>query len=321
ARLHAGKCSPDEAEQAARAALPLLEALGDDEGLVHVWQALGLVANMHSRFESWADAIEQALLHARRSSQRIAGSFILSVPLAMGPTPASVALAKLDSFVADEEHPGDIELRSLLLAMLGRVEEGWEAGLRADAQLRELGLLGGPIWLGELAMIDGDDEKAARYLREGCDEMEQRGATAQLSTYVAILARVLCFLGDPDEAERLARKGRELGDPEDVWTQALWRQAQALVHSARGEHDEAVRLVEEALGWWSRTDSLPREGEAHCDHARVLEAAGRRDEALAAWQAALDCYERKEILPLAQRVRERIAELSPGEELRSSPGN
>jgi tetratricopeptide (TPR) repeat protein len=121
------------------------------------------------------------------------------------------------------------------------------------------------------------------------------------------------MLGHVDEAEQLAQKGRELGDPEDVWTQALWRQAQALVHSARGEHDEAVRLAREALDWWSRTDSLLRWGEAHCDLARVLEAAGRRDEAIAAWRDALDCYERKEVVPLAAHVRERLAALEPAE--------
>jgi tetratricopeptide (TPR) repeat protein len=141
--------------------------------------------------------------------------------------------------------------------------------------------------------------------------MERRGTTAVLSSYAPLLGRVVCALGDPDEAEQLAQRGRELGDAEDVWTQALWRQAQALVHSARGQHDEAVALLEEALGWWARTDSLPRQGEAYCDFAEVLEAAGRRDEAVAAWRAALDCYDRKKVIPAAARVRERLAALEP----------
>jgi tetratricopeptide (TPR) repeat protein len=141
--------------------------------------------------------------------------------------------------------------------------------------------------------------------------MEKRGTTAVLSSYAPLLGRVVCALGRPDEAEQLAQQGRELGDPEDMWTQALWRQVHGLVHSARGQHDEAVRLVEEALDWWSRTDSLLRHGEGYCDFAQVLEAAGRRGEAIAAWQAALDCYERKQVLPLADRVREQLAALEP----------
>jgi hypothetical protein len=41
----------------------------------------------------------------------------------------------------------------------------------------------------------------------------------------------------------------------------------------------------------------------------VLEAAGRRDEAVGAWREALDRYERKGIVPLVARVRERLASL------------
>jgi class 3 adenylate cyclase/tetratricopeptide (TPR) repeat protein len=308
-RLHAGECSPDELEELARAALPLLDARGDDDGLSHIWQALGWVANMHSWQEGWAEAIEQALVHARRAGFPIVGSWALSVPLTFGPKPADEALAKLDSFIADQPHPADLQVRAVLLAMLGRIEEAWAVGIPANERARELGIESGPTFLSEVALIAGDRQAAAEYLRASCAEMEERGSTAVLSTYAPQLGRILCALGDPDEAEQLAQKGRELGDPEDVWTQALWRQAQALVHSARGEHAEAVRLVGEAVDWWSRTDSLLRQGDAYCDLGEVLEAAGRRDEAIEAWRNALDRYQRKQVIPLARHVRERLAAL------------
>ena len=311
ARLTTGQCSADELERLAGAALPLLEALGDDDGLAHVWQALGWVANMHSRLEGWADAIEQALLHARRAGHPIVGSWALSVPLAMGPKPAGEALAKLDDFIGDQPHAADLLLRGVLLAMLGTLAEAWAVAVPADEKARELGLRQGGIWLSEIALIAGDRQAASDYLRSGCEELEQRGARGQLSTYTAQLGRVLAALDRPDEAEQLAQKGRELGDPEDVWTQALSRQAQALVHSARGQHAEAVGIAEEAVDWWSRTDSLLRQGDAHGDLAEVLEAAGRRNEAIEAWREALDRYERKQVLPLAARVRERLASLEP----------
>ena len=57
---------------------------------------------------------------------------------------------------------------------------------------------------------------------------------------------------------------------------------------------------------WAGADSL-----TYCVLAAVLEAAGRREEAGAAWQKALDRYERKEIVPLARRVRSRLAALLP----------
>jgi hypothetical protein len=43
----------------------------------------------------------------------------------------------------------------------------------------------------------------------------------------------------------------------------------------------------------------------------VLEAAGRREEAVAAWRGALDRYERKGIIPHVARVREHLAALEP----------
>jgi hypothetical protein len=38
----------------------------------------------------------------------------------------------------------------------------------------------------------------------------------------------------------------------------------------------------------------------------VLEAAGRRDDATDAYRNALECYERKRIVPLVRQVRERL---------------
>ena len=71
------------------------------------------------------------------------------------------------------------------------------------------------------------------------------------------------------------------------------------------------RLAREALPHVQKTDSLQFQGDAYRDLGEVLEAAGRRDEAIATWQEALDRYERKGIVPLARRVRERLATLEP----------
>ncbi|HKN63635.1 MAG TPA: hypothetical protein VJV76_04815 [Gaiellaceae bacterium] len=43
----------------------------------------------------------------------------------------------------------------------------------------------------------------------------------------------------------------------------------------------------------------------------MLEAAGCRDEAVAARHEALERYERKGVVPLARRVRERLVALEP----------
>ena len=318
ARFRTGQCSADELERRARDALPLLEAAGDDDGLAHVWYAFAHVANMRQRYEDWAHAAETARRLARVAGHPVLGWFtvMLAVPLAHGPRPASEALATLDAVLADHPYPGGLLVRALLLAMLDRIEEAWAVALPAEERLRELGLSTRRGALGEIALIAGDYQAAAGHLRNACHALEAIGSLNELSTYAPLLGFALCELGDYDEAERLAQQGRELGDPDDVMTQRIWRQTLALVHAARGRHAEAERLAREAVDYSLRSDSPAQQGDALCGLAEVLEAAGRRDDAIAAWREALNRYERKGIIPLARRVRERLAALQTTEQER-----
>ena len=310
-RIWAGRGSTDEVEEIARAALPLLEAAGDDVGLVHVWSALGVVANVRSQYADWAEAGEQAMAYVRRTGHPNPNMFGLSVALALGPRPASEALRRFDAVLPELVYPGHLLLRGWLLAMLDRIEEAWAVALPAEERARELGHRYETLWLAEIALLAGDLPAAADYQKTGCDALEETGQTGPLPSQAARLGRFLVLLGRRDEAERLAETSRRLGSPDDLSDQLGWRQTQALIDSARGRHAEAEQLVREALEWASRSDSPVLQGEAHCDLAEVLETAGRRDEAIAAWREALDRYERKEIIPLARRVRERLAALEP----------
>ena len=89
----------------------------------------------------------------------------------------------------------------------------------------------------------------------------------------------------------------------------LWRQVQARVHAHRGEHAEAERLAREAVAIAERTDGSELQGDALCDLAEVLAAAGRTDEAAEALEQALDRYERKKNLAMAAQVRPRLEAL------------
>jgi thioredoxin-like negative regulator of GroEL len=74
-----------------------------------------------------------------------------------------------------------------------------------------------------------------------------------------------------------------------------------------------VGLAREAVAILEPTDSLDEQGAALADLAEVLTAAGHRDEARAALEQALDRYERKKNLVMAQRVRARLADLRRSE--------
>ena len=290
-------------------ALPILEQAKNHAGLVRVWNALS-EGREHTRTHGGvAQATEQTLRHARLAGQPQAYMFGLDNALALGPRPADEALRTLDA-----AFPESVDPRLLILAppasdarafpgCMGRRAGGKRALARAHGEYRRDGDVGG------IAVLEGDHAAAVRFLRRQCKLFEERGPPL-LSTYAPLLGRSLCALGRHDEAEPLAELGRELGDEQDVMTQMVWRQVQALVYSSRGQHSEAEPLAREAVDIAQRTDGLNYQGDTYCDLAEVLVAAGRSDEAADALEQALERYERKRNLAQAAHVRERLNQLA-----------
>jgi class 3 adenylate cyclase len=301
----------DELEQHARRALPLLEHAGDHAGLVHVWRALGYgVANFRGRWDDWAQASEHALRHARLAAQPSADLFGLELALASGSLAANEALRTLDTLLPENPHPGLLLCRAWLLAMLSRFEEASPIAREARDRYHELTGDNWGDWLpAQIAALSGDHEAAASYLRGLCDLLQERDQRLYLSSVAPMLGRELCALGRHGEAERSAELARELDVPQNALAQASLRQVQALVSASRGQHAEAEALAREAVALIERTDGLNYQGDALCDLAEVLHAAGRSDEAAAALEQALERYERKENLAMAAQVRDRVAKL------------
>jgi class 3 adenylate cyclase/tetratricopeptide (TPR) repeat protein len=321
--------SIDVVEAQARAALPLLEQTSDHAGLVYVWTSLGEVANHRGHWKKRGEALERAVYHARLAARqpkspasgatgplspeplhellRKLGSAYLQ-----GPERADGLLREFDRLLPGKSHPGHLLTRACLLAMLDRHAEAWPVALDASDRLRELtGDQGGEYRLAEIATLAGDHEAAASYSRTYCEWLEQHRFMGILSTSAPTLGRSLCALRRYEEAEPLAQQGRALGDAQDVATQALWRQVQALVYAHRGQHAEAERLAREAVAIVEETDGLNMQGDALCDLADVLAAAGCRDEAAAALAQAFERYERKHNLAMTRQVRERLSDLQP----------
>lgn len=299
---------PDELERLGREALPVLEQARDDAGLARIWSCLGYaVANTRGQYEEWAQAAEHAVYHSQFAGQRFYGLAGLPAALVYGPRPADDALRRLDALLPANPDSWSLLRRACLLAMLGRIEEAWATALPAAERWRQFrGGASGDDMLAAIAELAGDHETTEGYLRHLCDTLERHGNRGILSTVAPQLGRSLCALGRYDEAEPLAQRGRELGSDDDFATQMLWRQVQARVDAHRGRHDEAERLALEAVAIGEQTDALNYQGDALCDLAEVLAAAGRSDDAATALTQALDRYERKRNLAMARRVRQRL---------------
>jgi class 3 adenylate cyclase/tetratricopeptide (TPR) repeat protein len=311
----------DGLEKLARRALPLLEQASDHAGLSQVWWVVAFgVESFRGRYEEMAQAAERALREARLAGQQPRHLFDLEVALYWGPRPADEAVRTLDEALPANPPPRSLLIRAALLAMLGRFDEAWPLAHAASARWSEMAETDGGHLLAEIARFAGDEETAAAYLATYCDWCERHGQVSYLSTYAPMRGRSLWALGRYDEAEKLAQLGRELGDEQDVATQTNWREVQALVHASRGEHAEAERLAREAVTISERTDAPNWRGDALYDLAEVLLAAGRTNEAAAPLEQALEQYDRKRNVVMAERTRARLADLGTGTDLKTTSG-
>jgi class 3 adenylate cyclase len=307
-RLETGAASAEEVETLARVALPLLEAAGDQAGLARGWDILAHgLHRTRCRYDEVEQAAEKALLHARLAGEKRPYPAGTIFALLAGSRPIAEVLPRLDVLAEQYTHPRVDLYRAICLAMLDRTTEAQALGVAAAERFREL--VGRSPWFWELDELAGNYAAAAEQLRAFYDYLTEQGRSATAAGYALTRSRMLCAIGRYDEAEPLAKQGRDFFEDDDPMAQSLWRRVAALVAAHRGEHSEAERLAREALTYSHKTDSPKVQGDAYYDLAEVLQAAGRRDEAAAAWHEALERYERKGIIPLARRTRERLADL------------
>ena len=160
-------------------------------------------------------------------------------------------------------------------------------------------------------MRPGRVDLAEQYFCQGVAELDALGETGLNSTMLGLFALVLCDLGRFEEAEQQIVRSREMAVEDDIATQTAWRIAASLTSSDRGQHERALSLADEAVEIIEGTDFLPWQAQTEEVRGRVLEAAGRADEARAAFTDALERFEQKGDQPGAERVRTRLDPL-PG---------
>ncbi len=294
-------------------ALPEFEAAGDDVALRVAYAALGQVRNLQGQMDALRDAYERAAYQGQRAGNPDAFLGWRATGRFYGTTPASELLAWLDEQEARGMRHEFLDVRrSLALAMLGRVDEGRSIMRDVQTKFAERGggialanVLGGASL--QLALLAGDPAAAAESGLAAMRLYSEFGERSLASTVAGRLADVLYQLDRLEEAEAWAARAAELGASDDKVTQMLWRQVKAKVVARRAEHADAERLAREGVAIGERTDQINVVADAYADLGEVLALAGRADEAAGAFAEALERYERKENLVMAERTRARLA--------------
>ncbi len=306
-RLHIGETAQwgEEAIVDTNEAIAIFDALEDHTGLARAWRYLGYAHGNACRWGDMAIALGRALDHARlagdvREQARSATGY--ATALLYGPTPVDDAIQRCDGIVEQIAH--DRQAQGLVLAhlaqlqaMRGRLTEARALYLKARALLEDLGAHLGAAFValhsGRVELLAGDLPAARAELTRAYETLERLGDKYFRPTIAARLAKILYAQGLVDAAEHFATEAEALAAADDIYSQALWRSARAMILAQRGLHEAAVDLSDQALELVARTDATQLQAEVLGDRADVLHASGREGEALAALAKAVRLAESK----------------------------
>jgi tetratricopeptide (TPR) repeat protein len=158
-------------------------------------------------------------------------------------------------------------------------------------------------------ILAGDLAAAEALLRRDDAQLAELGERYFRSTVAGMLGLVLLLRGDPAEAEAFVVLAEALSEPDDAWSQVLWRSARARLLAASAP-DRALELVQTAVDFAETTADLQLRGDAWCDFGEVRSVVGQRDAAAASFAQAVALYERKGDVTSAARARRRLDELA-----------
>jgi class 3 adenylate cyclase/tetratricopeptide (TPR) repeat protein len=303
-----------ELQRVGKEALEVFTELGDDAGLADTWGLLARVELGNLQWRAMAYAADRALEHAERSGDLASVSEAREYPIPprlYGPFPVDEALAWIEANAAESTY--FFTMCGQLEAMRGNFERARELVREGRARANELGhrlvAAGSSMMEEEVELAAGDAEAAVAAGLKGVAELGELGEKGWLSTVAGHAAEALYLLGRDDEAWQMTDTADEAAAPDDVITQMLILQVRAKILSRRGEAGEAERLARAAVTWGEPTDALTHKADSYRDLGIVLAAAGKRDEAVSAFDQAQALYEQKGHTVGVARVEKLHAEL------------
>jgi class 3 adenylate cyclase/ketosteroid isomerase-like protein/tetratricopeptide (TPR) repeat protein len=299
-------------ELAADAADRLVE-LGDDAGVAKARLVrAGCLARL-GRVGDCEAELDLALGAARAAGDRRRTVAVLgAAPLAAlwGPSPVARAGGRcLDvlrllriTTASPTVEATSIRCQGMLEALRGRDDAARAKFEASRAMAQELGLRHAlyetELFAGLADLLAGDAVAAEPHLRAARNGLGRLGIGADAGQAAALLARSLLLQGRVDEADELA-SGALASAGQNLQTAMSSRAALAEIRSHQGRHDDARRLIAEAIVIAEPTDAILDRALTELAAARVAVAAGDPPAALRHRAKAADLLATKGVsLPL-----------------------
>ena len=299
-----------------------LERLGDEHGAI--W-ALRLAGSFHAWLGNsfaasgiWTDALPRA----EPISPRLTNELMIWLlwEAWWGPESAQEGISRCDDYLERARRLGAkrlegvaLDMRAALKAYRGEFDEAHDDITAGRAILRELG---DTIWWAGASMVEadleftaGNPQAAYDCLAAGHDALAGLAETGYLATVVGLRAQAALQLGREDEALELADETERLAQADDFEPLGRLRLVRALIHARRGDAERADELMREAAEFIAPTDYLVLLTDLALVGADVARVLGRPEAERAGLESALLAAERKGNVVVADRARDRLAEL------------
>jgi predicted ATPase/DNA-binding SARP family transcriptional activator len=309
-----------DALQACEAAAAVLEADGDLEGLAEAWLLAGKLRFWSEDPLAAEATLERAAACARQSgnhrAEQESGTW-LAASLQDLPIPLDVAAGRTEQLL--EAAAGDrwaeqaiLTPLALLYGFAGRFADARAAIRRAQSILTASGAkrdwATSAMLAGQIELIAGDPAAAERNLRDGYEAFRAMGERGFRATVATLLAEAAYAQGHLGQALRLTEEAEALASAGDVDTQGRWRATRAKLLARDGQFPAATRLAEQAVALVPAM--IYPLAEFLVAKAEVLQQSGALDEAEQSLRRALQFYQDRRALPLADRARALLASLA-----------
>jgi class 3 adenylate cyclase/tetratricopeptide (TPR) repeat protein len=311
--------SRESSRKEANEAIEVFERAGDDRGLALAWNLVASIEWDLGRAGPQLDAIERALVHARRAGTGLHEHDALAnltAALVRGPTPVDEGIERAERTIRDFSRNREVDAimchgLAHLRARRGEFDPAREALERYRSYYRDTGqtlsLLRSFEVVFDVEMLAGEIERAWTVVEEAWVSLTELGD--RWAYLAAFLGQGRYAVGRHEDARQAAEIATEHGDAIEG---SLGLGVIAKVEARSGNADRAEEAIRQAVERVDRTDFLFDRGTVHADRGETMRLLGREDEALQAFGEAVRLFELKGDRISAAHVRRLRDELAAG---------